>query len=43
MGGRQKGKKIKWGRREREGVRGIKNKRDREKKGREEKGRDDST
>ena len=40
-----KGKKIKWGRREREGGKG-KNKREREKKakkGREKKGGDDST
>ena len=36
-----KGKKIKWGRREKEGGKGIKNKREREKKGREEKGGDD--
>ena len=43
---KQKGKKIKWGIREREGGKGIKNKSEREKKakkGREEKGRDDST
>ena len=33
------GKEIKWGRREREGGKGIKNKRDREKKGRKGEGR----
>ena len=38
-----KGKKIKWGRREREGGKDIKNKREREKMGREEKRRDYST
>ena len=38
-----KGKKTKWGRREKEGGKGIKIKREREKKRREEKGRDDST
>ena len=39
-----KGKKIMWGKREREGGKGMKNKREREKmakKGREETGRDD--
>ena len=38
-----KGKKIKWGRREREGEKGIETNGVREKKGRLEKGRDDST
>ena len=41
-----KGKKIKWGRREREGGKGIKNKREREGRQRregQEKGRDDWT
>lgn len=34
-----KGKKIKWGKGEREGGKGIKNKREREKKGRSRKGK----
>ena len=51
VGPKLKGKRIKWGRRDGEVGKGIKNKREREKKakkgknreGREEKGKDDST